>query len=60
LSPSKSKTDRLSCRIRKDLLDWVRWYARQRGTTVTRLVVNFFEDLKKRNEADSMNEVDQF
>ena len=60
MSLSKNKTEsRLSCRIDKDLLDWVRWYANQRRTTVTRLVKNFFQDLKKRCESDSMNEVDQ-
>lgn len=60
MSQSKNKTEsRLSCRMDKDLLDWVRWYAAQHRTTVTRLVRTFFQDLKKRNESDSMNEVDQ-
>lgn len=60
MSQSKNQTEsRLSCRMDKDLLDWVKWYAAQRRTTVTRLVREFFQSLKKRHENDSMNEVDQ-
>ena len=59
MSQSKSKTDRLSCRISHDLLDWVRWYARQKRTTVTALVRQHFLDLKKSHESNSLNEVDQ-
>lgn len=60
MSPSSPKNDRLSCRMDRDLLDWVRWYSRQRRTTVTRLVCSFFQDLRKRYESDSLNEVDQY
>ena len=50
---------RLSCRIDVDLMRWVTWYARQRNTTVTQLITDFF--LRLRAEHDSMRrvEVDQ-
>lgn len=59
MSRSKSQSDRLSCRIDRDLLEWVRWYAAQRRTTVTRLVREFFQSLRSRHDNDAMNEVDQ-
>ena len=58
-SQSIQRDGRLNCRIDKSLLDWVRWYAAQRRTTVTQLVINHFLDLKMRYEDSGLSEVDQ-
>lgn len=60
LSPSTQRDGRLNCRIDKGLLDWVRWYAVQRRTTVTQIVINYFQHLKTRYEESGISEVDQF
>jgi hypothetical protein len=59
LSRLTTSESRLSCRISKDLLNWVKWYAKQKRTTVTAIVVGRFQELKDSHESDSMNEVDQ-
>jgi hypothetical protein len=59
-SRSTPREDRLNCRIDKGLLDWVRWYAGQRRTTVTQLVINYFQHLKSSYEESGISEVDQF
>lgn len=48
-SPSSKKTrkGRLSCRMELDLLEWIRWYAARRGTTVTQLIEDHFRQLRK-------------
>jgi hypothetical protein len=48
--PNKEK-GRLSCRIDASLLAWVRWFAKQNDTTVTRLVVDYFKTLRARHQA---------
>jgi predicted HicB family RNase H-like nuclease len=58
-SPLKRRDKRLNCRIDKGLLDWAHWYAAQRRTTVTQLVINHFQDLKVRYEDSGLSEVDQ-
>lgn len=55
----RSKKDRLSCRIDLDLLQWVRWYADQRRTTVTKLVTDFFVELRREYENRGRTDVDQ-
>ena len=55
----RSKKDRLSCRIDIDLLQWVRWYADQRRTTVTKLVTDFFVGLRREYENRGRTDVDQ-
>lgn len=44
------KKGHLSCRIDASLLAWVRWFAKQHQTTVTRLVVDYFRTLKDKYE----------
>ncbi|MHA2335078.1 MAG: hypothetical protein ACXAEU_23820 [Candidatus Hodarchaeales archaeon] len=54
-----AQKNRLSCRVNRILLDWVRWYAAQRGTTVTQIVIEHFTNLRKNYENRGKDEVDQ-
>ena len=38
---------RLSCRMDSDLLDWIHWYAANRGVTVTQLIEDHFKHLRR-------------
>lgn len=58
-SQSRRRDGRLNCRVDTALLEWIRWYAKQRRTTVTQLVINHFLDLKMRYEDSGLDEVDQ-
>ena len=58
-SQSKKRDERLSLRIDTALKDWIHWYAAQRRTTVSQLVINHFQDLKARYEDSGLSEVDQ-
>lgn len=54
-----NRTSRLNCRIDKGLLLWVQMYARQRGITVTSIIVDCFRELRKRELGLNRREVDQ-
>lgn len=58
-SQSKKRSERLNLRIDKGLKDWIQWYANQRRTTVSQLVINHIQDLKARYEDSGLSEVDQ-
>lgn len=42
----KPRIERLNLLIDPDLKDWVKRFARSRGTTITRLIVEHFESLQ--------------
>lgn len=49
--PETTKRDRLTMRIPKDLLNWVRSYAKRKRKTVTQVVIDHLVELKEKDRA---------
>lgn len=56
---TSSRKVRLSCRMDKGLMIWIQWYAQQRGTTVTQIIKEHFQELRKKHSVLNRREVDQ-
>lgn len=53
------KKDRLNIRVDRDLMEWVRWYSTQRGTTITQLVTGYLRRLRDNYTNRHKSDVDQ-
>lgn len=53
----KTNTSLANFRIPVDLLEWVKSHARERNTTVTRLIVDHFTELRAKNEEGYVDQI---
>lgn len=44
-------------RLPADLLEWVKAFAKEKNTTVTRLIVDHFTELRARNEEGHVDQI---
>jgi len=52
--PTKDKTSkrvRKNFRLPPDLATWIDAFARRKNTNMTQIIIDYFTDLRKRNEA---------
>jgi len=54
----KKKGSKLTAlRLPSELMVWVKTYAKEKNTTVTRLIVDHFTDLRARNEETHVDQI---
>ncbi len=57
MADQKNETKATALRIPADLLVWVKKYAKEKNTNVTRLIIDHFTELRARSEEAHVDQI---